>query len=30
LTSRQLQIGGNFYPTRPLNDFQRPAEAYPL
>jgi hypothetical protein len=29
LTSRQVQIGGNFYPNRPLNDCGRPAEAYP-
>ena len=29
LTSRQCQVGGNFYPNKPLNDTQRPAEAYP-
>lgn len=29
LTSRQCQIGGNFYPNRPLRDCQAPAEAYP-
>ncbi len=29
MTSCQLQIGESFYPTRPLNDCQRPAEAYP-
>lgn len=29
LTSRQVQVGGNFFPNRPLNDSQRPAEAYP-
>jgi len=29
LTSRQVQIGGNFFPNRPLNDCARPAEAYP-
>ena len=29
LTSRQCQIGGNFYPNRPLRDSQCPAEAYP-
>jgi len=29
LTSRQVQIGGSFYPNRPLNDCSRPAEAYP-
>ena len=28
LTSRQCQIGGSFYPSRPLNDMQRPAEGY--
>lgn len=26
--SRQLQVGGNFYPNKPINDLQRPAEAY--
>lgn len=25
---RQLQIGGNFFPTKPINDLQRPAEGY--
>ncbi len=31
LTSRQLQIGGsNLYPSKPINDSQRPAEAYPI
>lgn len=28
LTSRQLQIGGNFYPNKPLNDLSRPSEGY--
>ena len=28
LTSRQLQVGGNFYPNRPLNDCAAPASAY--
>src|SRR3984957_9095269 len=28
LTSRQLQAGGNFFPNRPINDCQRPAEGY--
>jgi hypothetical protein len=26
--ARQLQIGGNYYPNRPLNDVSRPSEAY--
>lgn len=30
LTSRQLQVGGNFYPNRPINDSARPAEGYPI
>lgn len=29
LTSRQVQISGSYFPNRPLNDSQRPAEAYP-
>jgi hypothetical protein len=29
LTTRQLQVGGNFYPNRPINDSARPAEGYP-
>jgi hypothetical protein len=28
LTSRQLQVGGNFFPNRPLNDCAAPASAY--
>jgi len=28
LTTRQLQIGGNFFPNRPLNDCFRGSEAY--
>jgi len=28
LTARQCQIGGQFYPNRPINDSQRPAEGY--
>jgi hypothetical protein len=28
LTSRQCQVGGSFYPNRPINDSQRPAEGY--
>lgn len=28
LTSRQCQVGGMFYPSRPINDMQRPAEGY--
>lgn len=28
LTSRQLQVGGQFYPNRPINDCARPAEGY--
>jgi hypothetical protein len=28
LTSRQCQIGGNFFPNRPLNDCLRPSEGY--
>ena len=27
-TSRQLQVGGNYYPNLPINDAQRPAEGY--
>lgn len=27
-TSRQLQIGGNYFPNLPINDVQRPAEGY--
>jgi len=27
-TSRQLQVGGNFFPNLPINDVQRPAEGY--
>ena len=26
--SRQLQIGGNFFPNRPINDVARPSEGY--
>lgn len=29
LTSRQLQVGGQFFPNRPINDCARPAEGYP-
>jgi hypothetical protein len=29
LTSRQMQIGGSFFPTKPLNDCAKPAESYP-
>ena len=29
LTQRQIQVGGSFYPNRPLNDCARPAESYP-
>jgi hypothetical protein len=29
LTSRQCQVGGQFFPNRPLNDSSRPAESYP-
>ena len=29
LTSRQCQVGGQFFPNRPINDLQRPAEGYP-
>ena len=28
LTSRQCQVGGQFYPNRPINDCARPAEGY--
>lgn len=28
LTSRQCQVAGQFYPNRPINDLQRPAEGY--
>ena len=27
-TSRQLQVGGNYFPNLPVNDVQRPAEGY--
>lgn len=26
--SRQLQVGGSFYPNRPINDLSRPSEGY--
>jgi hypothetical protein len=26
--SRQLQVGGSFYPNRPINDISRPSEGY--
>jgi hypothetical protein len=26
--SRQLQVGGNFFPNRPINDVSRPSEGY--
>lgn len=29
LNIRQCQVGGNFYPNKPINDLQRPAEGYP-
>lgn len=29
LTSRQCQVGGQFFPNRPINDSARPAEGYP-
>lgn len=29
-TSRQLQVGGNFFPNLPINDVQRPAEGYAI
>lgn len=29
LTSRQCQVGGNFYPNKPINDCARPSEGYP-
>jgi len=29
-TSRQLQIGGNYFPNLPINDVQRPAEGYSI
>jgi hypothetical protein len=29
LTSRQCQVGGSFYPNKPLNDSARPSESYP-
>jgi hypothetical protein len=29
LTSRQCQVGGQFFPNRPINDCARPAEGYP-
>ena len=28
LSSRQLQVGGNFYPNKPINDIARPSEGY--
>jgi hypothetical protein len=28
LTSRQCQVGGQFYPNKPINDCARPAEGY--
>ena len=28
LQSRQLQVGGQYYPNKPINDCQRPAEGY--
>ena len=28
LTSRQCQIGGSFYPNKPINDAARPSEGY--
>ncbi len=28
LTSRQLQVGGSFYPNKPINDMARPSEGY--
>ena len=28
LTSRQCQIGGQFYPNKPINDLARPSEGY--
>jgi hypothetical protein len=28
LNSRQLQVGGQFFPNKPINDSQRPAEGY--
>ena len=30
LTSRQVQVGGQFFPNRPINDSARPAEGYPI
>ena len=29
LNSRQCQVGGNYYPNKPINDIQRPSEGYP-
>lgn len=29
LNTRQCQVGGNFYPNKPINDMQRPSEGYP-
>lgn len=29
LNTRQCQVGGNFYPNKPINDLQRPSEGYP-
>jgi len=28
LTSRQCQVGGQFFPNKPINDMQRPSEGY--
>jgi hypothetical protein len=28
LTSRQCQVGGQFFPNKPINDLQRPSEGY--
>lgn len=28
LNTRQCQVGGQFYPNKPINDLQRPAEGY--
>jgi hypothetical protein len=29
LNTRQCQVGGNFYPNKPINDMARPSEGYP-
>jgi len=29
LNTRQCQVGGNFYPNKPINDLARPSEGYP-